>query len=839
MRYSGRKKSAISFPLGGIGSGSIGLSGNGVLTDWEIFNRPSKGSYNGISHFAVRAEDLQGNVQDIRLLNSDLPPDYMGHLDYSGGHRGFGYGPSVGTLCNFPHFKDCVFDGNFPVARLEFSGAKQFPGIAALTAWSVMIPGESKVSSLPAAFFEIEIKNNTPHILNYTAIGVLSNPWITDGSCNRLQGNQLTVSSGDSVGDMSLTLLEDTKNISGQNYLYRGNWRDYLEVYYHDLACGGRLQDRVYNTPPQPGCSDHGLLAGHFTLKPGEEKRCTFVITWNIPERCADWADESRKERAAAAGIPWKWKNYYAVCWPNSAASGKFAADNYQDLRRKTFLFRDCLFSGNLPDVVKEAAASNLAVLKSPVCMRLEDGTFYSFEGVTTTTGSCEGSCSHVFNYAQALPFLFPDLERSMRESHLKYSIDENGGSHFRLLLPLGVKAAVSDFRPCADGQFGDVMKIYRDWKIGGDDEYLRKYYPAIKKTVEYAWSDKNPDRWDPDETGVLQGRQHHTLDMELFGPNAWLTGHYLGALDAAARMADFMQDPDFAAKCRAIRKKGKKWMNENLFNGEYFDQQIDLNDRSIIEKFTDSDYYWSEEHKEIKYQISHGCGIDSVLAQNYTALYGLEDVFEPAKFRKTLRAIYKYNYRKSVRNYPNFWRTFSINDEGGVMICTWPRGDKPVIPLTYNSEMMTGFEWAYATALLHGGMVKKAITCAKAIRNRFDGEKRNPFNEMECGSNYVRSMASYGMIPAFAGFRYDRNNGMLGFHPVQKGIFECFWALGDCWGVFKQDDSGAEITFAHGTIMLKEFELDFPIDKIFVNEQEASFPITLSAGDTLKVRRG
>ena len=222
MRYSGRKKSAISFPLGGIGSGSIGLSGNGVLTDWEIFNRPSKGSYNGISHFAVRAEDLQGNVQDIRLLNSDLPPDYMGHWDYSGGHRGFGYGPSVGTLCNFPHFKDCVFDGNFPVARLEFSGAKQFPGIAALTAWSVMIPGESKVSSLPAAFFEIEIKNNTPHILNYTAIGVLSNPWITDSSCNRLQGNQLTVSSGDGVGDMSLTLLEDTKNISGQNYLIDG-----------------------------------------------------------------------------------------------------------------------------------------------------------------------------------------------------------------------------------------------------------------------------------------------------------------------------------------------------------------------------------------------------------------------------------------------------------------------------------------------------------------------------------------------------------------------------------------------------------------------------------------
>ncbi|MBE6359768.1 MAG: hypothetical protein E7057_11075 [Lentisphaerae bacterium] len=837
MRYSGKKTSVISFPLGGIGSGSISLAGNGSLIDWEIFNNPAKGSYNGISHFAVRAEDMNGKVRDIRILNSDLPPHYIGHYRQLRASSGYGYGPEHGALCNLPHFKNSTFDGTFPTCRLEFSPEKNFPGRAALEAWSVFIPGESQNSSLPAAFFEIEIENDSNETFNYTALGVLSNPWALETSRNQVSGNQLTVSKGDGNGDLTLTLLEKPENFSYQSCLFRGKWLDHQEVYYRDLAAGGRLKERVYTDAPVNSRPDHGMLAAHFTLKPGGKKRCCFIISWNIPERCADWTLEERKERAAAAGIDWTWKNYYSTVWQDSRASGKFAQDNYAELRQKTYLFRDCLFSGTLPEVVKDAVSGTLAVLKSPVCMRLEDGTFYSFEGVGSQWGSCEGSCTHVFNYAQALPFLFPDLERSMRESHLKYSIDENGGSHFRLLLPLGIHAQVNDFRPCADGQFGDVMKIYRDWKIGGKDEYLRKYYPQIKKMIGYAWSDKNPDRWDPEETGVLHGRQHHTLDMELFGPNAWLTGHYLGALDAAARIADFMADGEFAAKCRKILAKGRKWVDKNLFNGEYFNQIVDLSCRSMVADFG-ADAYWDEEHGQIKYQIADGCGIDAVLAQNYASLYGLDDIFSPAKVRKTLRSIYKYNYRKTMRDTPNFWRTFCLNDEGGVMICTWPKGEKPVIPLTYNSEMMTGFEWAYITNLIRNGMVKTAMTCAKAVRDRYDGEKRNPYNEIECGSNYVRSMAAYGMLIAFAGFKYDYGRGMLGFSPRVKGDFESFWALGDAWGTFKQSTIGCELYFAHGSFDLKDLQLDFVPSSLQLNGKSCTLPLTLKAGDILRAVR-
>ena len=826
MIYRKNKTSAIIFPLGGIGAGSIGLAGNGSLIDWEIFNAPSKGSYNGLSHFAVRAEE-DGKVTDFRVLNGDLAPHYTGSYFYEQGHFGFGYGPAMETLCNLPHFRDHTFEGTYPTCRLNFDKEK-FPAKCNLTAWSVLIPGESLPSSLPAAFFEVELENNTDRTITYTAIGVLGNPWSKKNlnSYNQVNKNALTCFAGDGSGDLTLTINAPGSTISHQTYLYRGGWRDQLETYHRDILSGGDFKDRQYNSKETLQL-DNGLLAARFTLKPGEQKVTRFVITWSIPVRTMEEYN-GRKELAAEQNVNWTWKNFYATCWKDSMESANYAMTLYDELRNKTFCFRDALFSGTLPDVVKEAAASNLAVLKSPTCLRLEDGTFYSWEGVATIYGSCEGSCTHVLNYAQALAFLFPDLERSMRESHLKYSVNQHGASCFRLLLPLGIRPADNGFRPCADGQFGDVMKIYRDWKISGDDAFIKQYWSTIRKTVEYAWSEHNPDRWDPTESGVLTGRQHHTLDMELFGANSWLTGHYLGGLLAAAELADFMGDKTFAEKCRTIFKKGAAFVNRELFNGEYFTQKIDLEDFEIIKEFQ-AEYYWSEEHREIKYQIAGGCGIDAVLAQNYADLYGLKKIFDDKKYKKTLLSIFKYNFKRSMRDFTNLWRVYSLNDEAGTIICSWPHGRKPAIPLTYNTETMTGFEWAFASALASRGLTGKALTVAKAIRDRFDGVKRNPYNEFECGSHYARSLASYGLLLALSGFEYDRNAGMLGFAPKLPGAFQTFWSLGEIWGTFYQDKKRAVITLLHGSFELKELKIKGKFDA-------AQLPVHLNAGDSLEI---
>lgn len=834
MLYKKNKTAAISFPLGGIGAGCIGLAGNGSLIDWEIFNRPAKCSRNGISHFCIRTEE-DNKVTGIRILNGDLPGDYIGGTTEKDSFHGFGLGVSEKTFANWPHFPKHEFKGEYPVAEIKFED-KKFPLQCKLTAWSVMIPGESLNSSLPAAFFEISLENATDRVIDCTVIGVLANPWEKLNTCryNQVKGNQLTAYSGDGIGDVTLTLDEKLENISYQTNFYRGAWQDYQEMYYYDLMKGGRFQDRCYKEPPKGKAWEPGLLAAHFRLNPGESHKSCFVISWNVPIFEKYWHYE-QDNRYLDAGLTLSWKNYYATIWENSLASGKFALENYSSLRQKTFKFRDALFFGNLPDSAKDAVSSCISILKSPTCLRLEDGTFYGWEGVLSDIGSCEGSCSHVWGYQQALPFLFPDLERSMRESHLKYSVDEHGGSHFRLQLPLGVQANLEDFRPCADGQFGDIMKIYRDWKISGDDDYIRRHWETIKKTVEYAWSEHNPDKWDTAKRGVLTGRQHHTLDMELFGANAWLSGHYLGALDAVSRIADFMDDKDFAYLCRKIREKGIKEVNDTLFNGEYFCQNIDITDRSILENFANTENYWNSESCEIKYQIVDGCGIDAPLPQLYATLYGLDQIFEKDKLHSTLQSIYKYNFKK-MRNVMNFWRIFALNDEKGVVICTWPRGKRPAIPITYSTETMTGFEYAYAVQLIAEGFINQGFKVISAIRDRFDGGKRNPWNEFECGSNYARSMAAYGVLPAISGFRYDCKTGLLGFIPKLEKL-SCFWALGDIWGTFAQNENDIEIKFLHGEFKLNELSLAGKITQLKLNGEKVSLPLNAKDGDVLTVK--
>ncbi len=475
--YIGRKTNEISFPLGGIGSGCIGLAGNGRLIDWEIFNRPNKGSLNGMSHFAVKAEH-QGELVDARILQGDLPPPYMGEMANAKFNSGFGWGPRRENVAGMPHFREHSFTGTFPTAKIDFGGEDKFPGQVSLHAWSPFIPSNDYDSSLPGAFFEIELTNTAETPLDYTVVGALSNPFGRKKNLNEAvkdeksvnevvkydNFSQLTLSkAGQSpdaaeFGNLTLSVDAESEAVSFQEYWYRGGWCDDLEIYWQDLTTPGRFENRTYTEGTQTGHTgrDTGHLAVHFKLKPGERRRVRFVITWHVPNCRNYWrTDEAYAQRIADAGLENQWQNWYATQWDDSADSGRYALENGQRLHEGTMKFRDAIFNSDLPPVALEAISANLATLKSPTCLRLEDGTFYGWEGVGTDAGSCEGSCTHVWNYAQALPFLFPALERSMRTANYKYCVDDIGGSHFRLLLPLGIKAERNDFRfKCVCHQF-------------------------------------------------------------------------------------------------------------------------------------------------------------------------------------------------------------------------------------------------------------------------------------------------------------------------------------------------------------------------------------------------
>ena len=785
MIYDVKTKN-ISFPLGGIGTGCIGLSGDGELREWEIFNRPNKNGRNGYSHFAIKATSAEG--ESVKVLHGDTNDNLSGVPCASNGHYGLGYGPSQSSFAGFPHFKSLSFYGAFPIAKLSFSD-DDFPAVVRLLAFNPFIPHDEYNSSIPAAFFEWEVENVSASDLQIALACTVCNPAascvnqaVEDGDFKGVMLKSENLNESD-VGYSDLCILTNNRECDVQEYWYRGRWQDGVTTYWKNFSSLDRMPERKYSEPSK---NDHSTVVSYVNIPAGEKKTLRFIISWNVPIAENYWYPRKDGETT--------WKNYYATQFKNSFCSAKYAMEHFALLRDKTVLFSDSLQECTLNESVKDAISANLSVIKTPTALRLEDGTFWGWEGCSETTGSCQGTCQHVWNYAYVMPYLFPRLERSIRESILKYAIDDSGATIFRLNLPFKGFGSDPFLHSCVDGQMGEVIKCYREWKFSGDDEWLKKHSENIFKMLEYAWSPENSDKWDADMDGVLEGRQHHTLDMELFGPSSWLQGFYLLALDCAAEMARYLGDEKRAEMYTDLYNKGRKWTNENLFNGEYFYQRVNLSDKSLVERFS-ADEYWNKEACEIKYQVADGCIIDQMLADWHAALIGASNVFDSDKKKVALSSLYKYNYKTSMRGLTNMWRNFAINDEQGTVICSYPEGAYiPAIPIPYCEETMTGFEYALAGLMISEGYVAEGENMIKAIRDRYDGEKRNPWNEIECGSNYARSMASYALMPIYSGFTFDMTRKHIGFVPITSGG-KYLYSVAESWGTVEFDSKGCRLT--------------------------------------------
>jgi uncharacterized protein (DUF608 family) len=296
---------------------------------------------------------------------------------------------------------------------------------------------------------------------------------------------------------------------------------------------------------------------------------------------------------------------------------------------------------------------------------------------------------------------------------------------------------------------------------------------------------------------------------MELFGPSGWLEGMYLAALRAGAEMAEHFGETERAEEYRRLFENGYKYTKENLFNGKYFAQNIDLSSRAPIERFH-CENYWNGEQNELKYQIGEGCEIDQLLGQWHATLCGLGDIFDKEQRKTALENMYKEIYKPSLREYPNAWRVFALGDEGGAIMCAYPEGTyRPVIPISYVDECMTGFEYAFAGTLISEGFTEEGLNIVRSVRDRYDGKKRNPYNEIECGSNYARPMASFALLPIFSGFEYDMTKGYIGFSPIEEGEFKCLWSVGGAWGEISRNNNEMILNVKGGKITLSSFGID------------------------------
>ncbi|MFH1074089.1 MAG: GH116 family glycosyl-hydrolase [Candidatus Firestonebacteria bacterium] len=779
MLYEKENLSQIAFPLGGIGTGSISLGGRGNLQDFEIFNRPNKGYVLPFTFFGVRAK-AEGVLPVVRLLQSAEEGSYTG--------AGHGIPRIVGS--GLPHMESNTFLGKYPFAFLNFKD-KSLPVKASIEAYNPFIPLDSFNSSLPAAVFNVKIKNTSLKKVKVTVFACMSNPaGYPDfgGNVNRLRkgGSAKGIffytikhkKNSPRYGNASLTT--SVKNAELQAAFLRAGWFDSLQDFWDRMSATGEVKDIKYSpTDPAKGVpgsagskTDTGAVCIKAVLKPGEEKTFPFCISWYFPNFEKYWGDKK--------GV---WKNYYAGVFKDSFDVAEYASKNADKLYKNSKLYVDTLFKTTMPPYVLDAVSSQASILKTATAVRLSKGELYLFEGCDNNSGSCEGSCTHVENYSQTTAFLFPDLQRSLRELDYKYNMYPDGKMGFRIQLPIG--SGISKYHPAADGQMGGIMKLYREWKLCGNDKWLRKLWPAAKKALEYAWSN-----WDKDKDGVMEGVQHNTYDVEFYGKNSFITTWYLGALKAGAEIAEYLEDKKSAKLYRSLAEKGRKKLEKETFNGKFFIQL-------------------EEKGKLRSYQYGCGCLSDQVIGQGFAHITGLGYILTPEKSKKTLQSIFKYNWMKNFKNHNNCQRTYALNDEAGLLLCTWPKGGRPKFPFPYSDEVWCGIEYQVASHMIYEGLIKNGLTIVKGLRNRYNGKNRNPWDEIECGHHYIRSLASWSILTALSGFSYDGVKKEIGFDPkINKNSFKTFFSTGSGWGLFTSEKSLYKLSLRYGTLNLRRLNL-------------------------------
>ncbi|MGQ8334932.1 GH116 family glycosyl hydrolase [Sunxiuqinia sp. A32] len=485
-----------------------------------------------------------------------------------------------------------------------------------------------------------------------------------------------------------------------------------------------------------------------------------------------------------------------------------------KDLKKKSELFRDAFYNTTLPVEVVEAVAANLTILKSPTVLRQYDGRLWGWEGCSDNAGCCHGSCTHVWNYAQTIPHLFPNLERTFRETEFEVNQNEEGHQVFRSNLP--ITTTIHNFHSAADGQLGGIMKIYRDWRISGDSSWLKKLYPKVKQSLDYCI-----ETWDPKHQGFLEEPHHNTYDIEFWGPDGMCTSFYIGALTAFIEMSKALEKP--CERYETLVASGKNYMETELFDGEYFIQKIKwtgLVAPNPVEAQSFNTKY-SAEALEIlkkegpKYQYGKGCLSDGILGMWMASVCGLKEALDNEKVTSHLNSIHKYNLKDTLIDHDNPQRpTYACGEDGGLLLCTWPKGGKLSLPFVYSNEVWTGIEYQVASHLMFKGEVQKGLDVVRECRLRYDGFIRNPFDEYECGHWYARAMSSYGMLEGLTGVRYDAVDRAL--HIDSK--------IGDFTSFISTQTGFGNVGLKGGQPFVKCYFGEIDIQKVLVSGVEKKF---------------
>jgi len=813
--YTGDNLNRIAFPIGGLGAGMFCLEGTGAISHMSIRHQPE--IFNEPPIFVGLA--VKGKPEWSRVVEGPVPNwKKFGQKDAGNG--------ATGATTGLPRFAQASFLARFPFATIKLMDPRIPLGVE-LTGWSPFIPGDENESGLPVGGFEYNIKNsgnqaydlvfsfNSAQFLKIDkgqhAIRSLSSGFILEEAGSK-----------EKPFKTEFAAFTDSEGAVVDHCWFRGGWWDPLT-----MAWNAVRDAKILDVSPVEKNAPGASIYIPFSLAPGKSRTIKLMFAWYCPESDSTYGKMGiRKENcdpsSGCCNSPSDlsldkydqdyegkfYKPWYSNRFKSIQEVAAYWFTHYEDLKKKSGLFKDAFYSSSLPAEVIEAVAANLTILKSPTIRRQYDGRLWNFEGCGDTSGCCHGSCTHVWNYAQAIPHLFPALERSLRHTEFCESQNESGHQNFRSNLP--IQPASHEFHAAADGQLGGIMKAYREWKISGDREWLIKMYPMIKRSLDYCIQ-----TWDPNRKGSIEEPHHNTYDIEFWGADGMHNSFYLGALKALILMGQYLQAE--VREYEDLFSKAKIILENELFNGEYFVQHIQTEglkaqNPAAVQSFGGE---YSTEAIDLlkkegpKYQYGTGCLSDGILGIWIARMCGLDDLIDPVKIKSHLIAVHKYNLKYNLSTHANPQRpSFALGEEGGLLLCTWPKGGKLALPFVYSDEVWTGIEHQVAAHLMLSGEVNKGLEIVRECRKRYDGKVRNPFNEYECGHWYARALSSYGYIQSLTGVRYDAVSKTL-FVNSKIGDFISFISTEHGFGTLSLKGRIPKLNVAYGKIEVAKFNVN------------------------------
>ncbi|MEI6674765.1 MAG: GH116 family glycosyl-hydrolase [Verrucomicrobiota bacterium] len=728
----------IGMPVGGLCSGQLYLGGDGKLWLWDIFNRKNATGDRNYAHPPVPSSPIE---QGFGLTIDGEKRA----LDRSG-------------------FSAITFRGEYPVGKVAYRDPAAAVEVD-LEAFSPFVPLNTADSSLPATVLRYTVRNTSPKKLELELSGLLENA-VCQGRRDRPGVRHIKRVDGDGFTFLDCTVASDAP--AGMEGM-----PDYGSM---GIALLGKPADSCADGLSAPlEAKLTGSIGRKLMLEPGASATVEFVLTWYFPNL--------RKNGVPDSG------RWYGSRFASALEVATYVAKNFQRLSEHTKLWLDTWYDSTLPYWFLDRTQLNTSILATSTCYRFKSGRFWAWEGV----GCCHGTCGHVWQYAQAMGRLFPDLERILRERvDFGLALQADGAIFFR---------GENNNIPAIDAQAGSILRALREHQMSADDVFLKKNWPGIKRATQWLINK------DGDGDGLIVSNQHNTLDADWFGAVAWLSGLYQAALLAAAAMADETADAEFATQCRTIAAKGKTSMVGELFDGDYFINKVDPAHANTINSGT-------------------GCEIDQVMGQSWAFQVGLPRVFPEKETKTALQSLWKYNFSPDVGPYRERYkagRWYAMAGEAGLLMCTFPRKDWDFKQAQgggdntfagYFNECMNGFEYQVAGHMVWEGMVQEGLAITRAVHDRYHASRRNPWNEVECGDHYARSMASYGVYLAACGFENHGPNGHIGFAPrLTPNDFRCAFTAPEGWGTFSQHDVAggrdARINLRWGKLRLNSIAME------------------------------